>query len=158
MSTPNNDLNQLIDATRQDAQAQQAKAQAALDQPARVTRGKQIMAAMLMAALGTVLFHQYPRFSEPYTWPDPATSTSAAEADLVEVVSAIELYRITQGQYPAVLSQIHLPEGLAARVSSTPPQYRPAENAYTLEWTLPHWRASYDSQTEKVSVEPVGKH
>ncbi|MBK9345789.1 MAG: hypothetical protein IPN06_04800 [Burkholderiales bacterium] len=82
MSTPNNDLNQLIDATRQDAQAQQAKAQAALDQPARVTRGKQIMAAMLMAALGAVLFHQYPRFSEPYTWPDPATSTSAAEADL----------------------------------------------------------------------------
>lgn len=133
MSAPNNDLNQLIDSTRQDAQAQAAEAQALQDQPALAPRGKQMATAALLAAFAAVLFHQYPRFTEPYIWPDPATSSAAAEADLIEVVSGIEAYRISQGQYPAVLSQVALPEGLAARVSSTLLQYRPGEKSFTLD-------------------------
>lgn len=158
MSAPNNDLNQLIDSTRQDAQAQQARAQALSEQRAAPPRGKQIFALVLVAICAAVLFQQYPRFSEPYTWPDPATNSAAAEAELVELVGWIEAYRLSQGQYPAVLSQMNLPETLATLVASTSPQYRPAEKSYTLDWTLPHWRATYDSQTEKVSVEPVDKH
>lgn len=157
MNAPNNDLKQLIESNRQDAQAQQVSVQAQMEQRATAPRGKQIFACAIVAVCAVVLFRQYPRFSEPYTWPDPATNASAAEADMVEVVSAIALYRVSQGQYPAVLSQVALPERLAARVANSLLQYKPNETAYTLDWTQPHWRVSYDSQTDKISVAPVEK-
>jgi hypothetical protein len=157
MSDTNNKLDQLIESTRQDALTQQARSDAQVNQHVAVPRGKQILAAVLVAMCAVVLVYQYPRFSEPYSWPDAATNPNAAEAPLIELVSLIETYRISQGRYPETLSQIALPEGLATVVASSVPQYRPAETAYTLEVTLPHWRASYDSLTEKVSIEPVGK-
>lgn len=157
MSTPNNDLNQLIDSTRQDAHAQQANLDGHINKAAPMRRGKQVLSLVLVVILAVVLFYQYPRFSQPYAWPDPATDSSAAEGDLIELVSRIEAYRMAQGQYPAVLGQLALPEGLAAVVARSAPQYRALDNAYTLDWPLPHWRASYDSRTEKVSVQPIAK-
>lgn len=153
MSAHDNDLSQLIDSSRQDAQAQAAKAKARLDQPVRPPRGKQVATAVLLAAFAAVLLYQYPRFSEPYTWPDPATSTVATEADLVEVVSAIELYRLSQGKYPELLSQVTLPVELAAQVASTVLIYRPGDKSFTLDWTLPQGKATYDSLSENLSVE-----
>lgn len=157
MSSPDNNLNQLIQSTQQDAQAQQRKLEVLASQPAPQLRGKQIFTALLMAVFAVVLVVQFPRFSEPFTWPDPASTPGAAEADLIEVVSLIEIYRLSQGQYPAVLSQLALPVGLAAQVAEFPPAYRPGETGYTLEWTLPHWRTSFDSQTQKLSVTPKSK-
>ncbi len=115
------------------------------------------MTAVLLAVLAVVLFYQAPRFSQPYTWPDPSTHSGMAEADLIALVSLIETYRVAQGQYPLRLSQLELPQGLADLVASSAPQYRPVDKAYTLDWTLPHWHATYDSRTENVSVEPVAK-
>jgi hypothetical protein len=157
MSDSNNKLDQLIESTRQDALAQQARSDAQVNQHVAVPRGKQILAAVLMAVCAVVLFYQYPRFSEPYPWPDPSTNPSAAEGELITVVGLIEAYRISQGQYPAVLSQIAIPEGLTALMAETVLVYRPVEQAYTLDWTLPHWHATYDSLSEKVVIEPVGK-
>ena len=157
MSESNNKLSQLIESTRQDAQAQLARTQALASRTPPQARGKQIFTLLLVAVFAAVLLYQFPRFSEPYTWPDPANNPALAEADLIEVVGLIEAYRISQGQYPAALSQLALPEGLAAIVASTVPLYRPSEGSYTLEWTLPPWRAAYDSQSGKVSVEPAGK-
>jgi len=42
-------------------------------------------------------------------------------------------------------------------MAESPILYRPAEQAYTLEWTQHHWRARYDSLTDKVTAEPDGK-
>ncbi len=158
MNDSNNNLSDLIESAHQDAQAQQAKADERLNQAASQPRGKQIFTAVLMAVFAVVLFTQYPRFSEPYTWPDPVKSSSAAEGELIAVVGLIEAYRFSQGQYPAVLSQVAMPPGLATLIAESVLVYRPTEQAYTLDWTLPHWRASYDSQTETVSVVPAGKH
>ena len=157
MSEPSNNLNQLIQSTQQDAQAQQRKMEALASQPAPKPRGKQILTAVLMAVFAVVLVVQFPRFSEPFTWPDPANNPSAAEADLVEVISLIEIYRLSQGKYPAVLSQLTLPAGLAGLLAESPLTYRPSETGYTLAWTLPHWQANYDSVSEKISVTPLGK-
>ena len=158
MSDSNNKLNQLIESTRQDAQAQQIRADALANRSTPQPRGKQIFTMVLAAAFAMVLLYQFPRFSEPYMWPDPATNPAAAEADLIELVGLIETYRISQGQYPSAISQIGLPEGLAATIAASALTYRPTDKAYTLAWTLPNWRASYDSQTEKASVEPLDKH
>jgi thiamine kinase-like enzyme len=158
MNDSNNDLSDLIESAHQDAQAQQDRAKERLNHAASQPRGKQIFTAVLMTVFAVVLFTQYPRFSEPYTWPDPATSSSAAEGELITVVGLIEAYRISQGQYPAVLSQVAFPEGLTALMAESVLVYRPAEQSYTLDWTLPHWTASYDSQTAKVSVVAAGKH
>jgi len=158
MSDSNNKLGDLIESTRQDALAQQAKADEYLNRPATQPRGKQVLTAVLMAVFAVLLLIQYPRFSEPYTWPDPATNPGATEGDLIAVVGLIEAYRMSNGQYPAELSQVVMPEGLAALVADSVLLYRPGEQAFTLDWTLPHWHATYDSLSEKVSVEPVGKH
>ena len=157
MSDSNNQLGDLIESARKDVQAQQAKVDEQTHKAQTPPRGKQILAALLLAVLTVVLFYQYPRFSEPYAWPDPATNPSVAEGSLIEVVSLIEAYRISQGKYPEQLSQIAIPQGLAQRIADSPLLYQPAERAYTLEWTLQHWRTRYDSLTEKVSVEPLAK-
>ncbi|TSA12666.1 MAG: hypothetical protein D4R79_07195 [Comamonadaceae bacterium] len=157
MSDSNNKLNQVIEAARQDAQAQQVRADALAKRPTPQPRGKQIFTMLLLAAFAMVLLYQFPRFSEPYTWPDPASNPTAAEADLIAVVGLIEAYRISQGKYPVVLSQVAIPQGLAALISESALRYMPSEQAYTLDWTLPNWHATYDSQTEKLSVQPVGK-
>jgi hypothetical protein len=157
MSDSNHNLGELIDSSRKDVLAQQAKAEVFANQPARPPRSKQVVMVVLMAMLAAVLFTQYPRFSEPYTWPDPATSPAAAEANLIEVIGWIEAYRISQGRYPAVLSQVTLPAGLATAVAESVLVYQTTDTSYTLDWTLPHWRATYDSQTEKFSVEPLAK-
>lgn len=157
MNDANNNLGELIESTRQDAITQQAKTDALNNQAAKAPRGKQIATAVLLAIFVVVLFYQFPRFSEPYIWPDPAANPSAAEGRLVEVVGLIETYRISQGKYPEQLSQIALPRGLSQLIAESPILYRPTEQAYTLEWTQPHWRTRYDSVTEKVSVEPLAK-
>lgn len=158
MNDSNNNLSDLIESARKDAQVQQARTDEQLNKVANQPRGKQIFTAVLMTVFAVVLFTQYPRFSEPYTWPDPATNPSAAEGELITVMGLIEAYRISQGQYPAALSQVAIPQGLAAVMAESVLLYRPAEQAYTLDWTLPHWHATYDSVTEKIIVEPVVKH
>ena len=157
MNDSNNNLGDLIESTRKDAQAQQGRTDAQLNKPTSQPRGKQILTAVLMAVFAVVLFTQYPRFAEPSVWPDPSINPSAAEGKLITVVGLIEAYRISQDQYPTVLSQIAIPEGLTALMAETVLVYRPVEQAYTLDWTLPHWHATYDSLSEKVVIEPVGK-
>jgi hypothetical protein len=157
MSEPHNNLGDLIDSTRQDAQAQQAKLEAEISKSAAPPRGKQMLSAVLLIVCAVVLYYQYPRFSEPYAWPDPASHAYAVDGNLVEVVGLIETYRIAQGKLPEVLSQVAIPEGLAALMAQSPLLYQPRDQAYTLDWTLANWHASYDSQTEKVNVEPVVK-
>jgi len=155
MNDSNNNLGELIESARKDVQAQQAKVDEQIHKAPTPPRGKQIFTALLLVVLTVVLFYQYPRFSEPYAWPDPATNPSAAEGSLIEVVALIETYRISQGRYPEQLSQIAMPQGLASLIADSPLLYRPAEQTYNLDWTLPHWRATYDSLTEKVSMEPL---
>ena len=157
MTEPHNKLGDLIDATRQDAQMQQARLEAEISKSAAPPRGKQILGAVLLIALAAVLFYQYPRFTEPYAWPDAASQSGAAEGNLMAVVGLIETYRIAQGKYPEVLSQVAVPEGLAALMADAPLLYQPSDKAYTLDWTRANWHARYDSQTEAVNVEPVVK-
>ena len=68
-----NHIGELIESNRQDAKAQQAKIDAQLNQGSAPPRTKQILFTILLAVAITVLVYQAPRFSEPLTWPDPAT-------------------------------------------------------------------------------------
>ncbi|MBK6999240.1 MAG: hypothetical protein IPH35_04435 [Rhodoferax sp.] len=79
------------------------------------------------------------------------------EADLEAVVDAIEAYRFSQGHYPSILGQVRFPDSLAQLVNGAQLAYRPDDKGYALEWSLAHWRASYTSETAKISVEPLPK-
>ena len=151
-------LNQLIDEAHEGAGRQQAAMTASVNQRPAQPKAKRILGLLLLAALVAAFFIQYPRIQAPYAWPDAKSSPVAAEADLEAVAGLIEIYRLLQGQYPAVLSQLALPAGLAALVAGSVLVYTPGDAAYTLDWTLPHWHATYDSRTGKTAVEPVGKH
>ena len=157
MSDPKNNLSDLIESSRQEAQAQQAKLDALRDQSAPAPRAKQILTTLLLAAAAVSLFYQAPRFTEPLVWPDPATNPAAAEGDLAEVVGFIEAYRLSQGKYPATLSQVNFSSGLAALISESVLRYQPTEQGYALDWTQANWHATFDSVTQKVVVEPAGK-
>lgn len=157
MNDTNNNLDHLVELSQQAAQAQRSKLEAQLGRSSTVPRGKQVFAAGLAAALVAVLLMQYPRFAEPYVWPDPASNPGAAEADLIAVVGMIETFRIALGQLPTDLGQVPMPQTLAQRTAGAMLVYRPLDQDYTLEWPLPHWRATYDSRSAKISVEPVGK-
>ena len=157
MSEHHNNLGDLIDSARQDVLAQQAKLEAELNKSATKPRGKQILTAVLLAVCAVVLYFQYPRFAEPYAWPDPSNHSSAAEGSLLAVVGMIETYRMAQGKVPEVLSQVALPEGLTTLIAESPIQYQVHDQTYTLDWPLAQWRATYDSQTETVNVVPVDK-
>ena len=111
---------------------------------------------LAVACVG-MLAYQAPRISAPYESPDADSSPAVADADLEAVVSLIEAYRLGQGRYPAVLSDIRLPEGLAEVVAGSTLEYRPGEAGYVLDWTLPHWQATYSSETGKGSVQPRAK-
>jgi hypothetical protein len=151
-------LNQLIDEAHEGASFQQAAGISASQLPKAQPAFKTIVSVLLLAALALALFIQYPRFRAPYIWPDAKSSAVMAEADMEAVASLIEVYRVSQGQYPAVLSQVALPEGLSALVASSLLVYTPADGAYTLDWTLPNWHATYDSKSGKTTVESAGKH
>jgi len=151
-------LNQLIGEAREGAIQQQEATHSRGNQRPMHLPNKSILGLLLLGVLAVVLGIQYPRMQAPYSWPEAKSSSVMVEADLEAVAGLIETYRISQGQYPAVLSQVTLPGGLAALVTSSVLVYRPMETAYTLDWTLPYWHATYDSRTGKTNVEPVGKH
>jgi len=98
MSDNTKDLGGLIEATRREAQAQQALVEERLREAAPRSRGKAMLCSLLGAVLAVVLFYQAPRFSQPYTWPDPAINPDAAEGDLLAVAGLVETYRISQGK------------------------------------------------------------
>lgn len=149
-------LNQLIEEAHQGVVQQQAAAAALTNKRQGQPRTKEFLGLLLFVVFVVVAFIQYPRIYAPYDWPD-ADSSSAAEADLEAVVGVIETYRFSQGQYPATLSQVRFPAGLAQIVEGNTLNYRPNDTGYALEWTRPKWRGTYDSATEKISVEPPAK-
>ena len=157
MSEHNNKLGDLIDSARQDVQAQQAKLEAESGKSATQPRGKKILTAVLLAVCSVLLYFQYPRFAEPYAWPETSNHSSAAEGNLLAVVGMIETYRFARGKVPEVLSQVAFPEGLAALIAESPLLYQAHDQTYKLDWPLAQWRATYDSQTETVNVVPVDK-
>lgn len=156
-SDPKPSLEQLAEGAAQSMQEQQARAAEQAAHQAAPKRGKLVMAIALMVACIGMLAYQAPRISEPYEWPDPDSSPMVADADLEAVVSLIETYRLSQGRYPASLSDIRLPEGLTEVVAGSALEYRPGEAGYALDWTLPHWRATYSSESGQANVQPRAK-
>lgn len=154
---PNPNLHQLIDDAHEAAIEQQTASPSNGERKTTFAPLKTIFGVLLLVAFAVVVFVQYPRMQSPYAWPDPNASSIMAEADLEAVASLIEAYRISQGQYPAVLSQVALPAGLASLVAGSVMVYSPTDTAFTLDWTLPHWHATYDSKTGRAIVEPVTK-
>lgn len=150
-------LNQLIEEAHQGV-VQQHKATAVLaNKRSGQSNVKDVIGYVLLLAFIVVAFVQYPRINSPYAWPDVNSSPSVAEADLEAIVGVIETYRFSQGQYPATLSQVRFPDGLAKMVAGSKLDYSPSEKGYALAWALPNWLASYTSETGKISVEPKGK-
>ena len=159
MSTiePKPSLEQLAEGAAQGISEQQTRADEQSARQAAPKRGKLVLACALAAACVGMLAHQAPRMSAPYEWPDPDRSPTVADADLETVVSLIEAYRLGQGRYPSALGDVRLPEGLAEVVAGSTLEDRPGEAGYVLDWTLPHWKATYSSESGKASVQPRAK-
>ena len=150
-------LNQLIEEAHQGVVQQQEATAAIAGKRSTPSNVKNLLGYLLLAVFLVVVFLQYPRINAPYVWPDANASPIAAEADLEAVVALIETYRRSQGQYPASLGEIQLPDGLAKMVEVSKLDYSPRDQGYALAWTLPNWLATYNSATEKIGVEPGGK-
>jgi hypothetical protein len=159
MSTiePKTSMEQMAEGAAQGIREQQSRAAEQAARQAAPRQGKFVLAVALVVACVGMLAYQMPRISAPYEWPDPDRSPAVADADLETVVSLIETYRVSQGRYPAALSDIRLPEGLAEVVGKSKLEYRLGETGYLLDWTLPHWHATYSSETGKPSVQPRAK-
>jgi hypothetical protein len=156
-SDPKPSLEQLAEGVTQTILEQQTRAAEQSARQAAPKKGNLVLAIVLMVACVGMLAYQAPRIATPYEWPDADSSPMVADADLEAVVSLIETYRLSQGRYPAALSDIRLPQGLSEVVAGSELAYRPAGAGYVLDWTLPHWHATYSSETGQANVQPRAK-
>ena len=154
---PKPSLEQLVVGAALGMREKEAQAAAQAGRQAAPGRGRQVLAGALALACAGLLAVQLPRMAAPYEWPDPDRNPVVADADLETMVGLIEAYRLARGRYPASLADIRLPQGLAEVVAGSKLEYRLAETSYALEWTLPHWRATYSSESGQASVQPRGK-
>lgn len=150
-------LEQLAEGAAKDVREQQARAAAEAARQAAPQRGKRMLAGALAVACVGLLVVQAPRMSAPFAWPDPDRDPVVADADLETVVSLIETHRAARGNLPATLDDVRLPPGLAEVVAKSQLAYKASDSGYALDWTLPHWHATYASDTDKVSVQPRAK-
>jgi hypothetical protein len=159
MSTPDlkPSLEQLAEGAAQGIREQQARADEQIARQTAPKRGKWVLAVALAVACAAMLAYQAPRISSPYEWPDPDRSPIVADADLETVVSLIETHRMRTGRYPSALTEVRLPQALTEVLAKSTLEYKPGENGYVLDWTLPHWHATYSSDTGKASVQPRAK-
>lgn len=148
-------LEQLADSAAQGVREQQSRSAELATRQATPGKGKPALAAALVLACVGLLVYQAPRFSAPYDWPDPDRNPITADADLETVVGLIEVYRAVNGRLPDTLDQVRLPKGLAAVIAGTKLEYLPKDDTYKLDWTLPHWHATFASDTGRASVQPT---
>ena len=113
------------------------------------------MSLILLAVLAVALVHQYPRIAQPYALPDPKADLTVVAAELEVIGELIESDRLSRGSYPASLNDVQLPAGLAEVVAHSSLAYQIKDQAFTLDWKLPHWNAVLDGGTGKVEVTPV---
>jgi hypothetical protein len=118
--------------------------------PSRLKEGMAVV--LLCVAVGTLSL-QFPRFTEPYSRPDPNTNPAVVEADIGTLAGVIEAYRMSRGAYPASLDEVRFPDGLRELVKGTRLSYQSRNSSYTLDWTLPRWHAVYDGDTGLAKVE-----
>lgn len=150
-------LEQLADGAAQGVRDLHSKAAEQAAQQGAPRRGRLVLALSLAVVCAGMLAVQAPRFAAPHEWPDPARSPVVADADLETLVGLIEAYRLDKGRYPTRMAEIQLPPGLAEVVAGSSLAYRPSETSYVLDWTLPHWQATYSSESGQASVLPRGK-
>ncbi|MFZ4479781.1 MAG: hypothetical protein ACOYNZ_07815 [Rhodoferax sp.] len=148
-------LEQVVSQADAQVQEQRRRSQAMLKQRASASRFKEVLTGVLLVvALGSLAV-QFPRFSEPYRWPDPNTNPSVAEADMDAIAAVIESYRISRGAYPASLDEVRFPDRLRDLIEAGNLRYQPRNASFVLDWTLQRWHAVYDGDTGQVKVERV---
>ena len=152
------DLKKLVAHAYQDVAQQQAETAAAGNQHRARSNIRNVLCCTLLLGLAVAVFIQYPRINEPYVWPDAASSAVAAEADLEAVVGAIETFRLSRGQYPSTLGEVHFPGGLAQIMAGSELDYSPNDKGYALTWTLPDWVGRYSSTDGQIIVEPRARN
>lgn len=113
---------------------------------------KGIVTAVLVAALAASLWIQWPRFTEPFEFPDAATFSGIAEADLDTLAGVITAFRVSQGRLPEALDDVNLPDGLRELVSQSRVKYQRDGDRYQLTWKSPQWDVAFDSATGKTTV------
>lgn len=157
MSNPNPppNLNQLIQEAHVGVVKQQEVTASLANQGPKQSKAKPVVGVLALAAFVGVGMVQYPLFSAPLSWPD-TESGSVAEANMEAVVEFVETYRFSQGQYPSALNQIQFPDGLAQLIDANKLEYRAIGSGYALDWSLAKWRVRFDSETNKISSEPLG--
>lgn len=125
--------------------------------PAAPSQLKKIAAAVLVAAFAGALWTQWPRFTEPYAVPDPATFSGIAEADLDTVASLITAFRYSQGRLPNSLEEVNLPDGLRDLIAQSRIKYQLDGDRYRMTWISPQWEVTFDSATGQTAVQKAAR-
>lgn len=152
---PEQDISELVGAANSAVRQQQENSAALAAAVPQQSRIKQILAIALLIAFASVAWVQYPKISEPFGRSDPNESAEVAEADLKAIAMMIQTFRTSQGEYPATLDQVRLPEFLATFVAEQKIVYRKTDAAYVLDWKLPRWHAMLNGETGKVEITPT---
>ncbi len=149
------DLNKLVNeaSTLVGEQQRQAEEKAAAQIKKAQKSRSPVMPLLVMVVFIGIGIVQFPRFSQPYAWPDADKDPAVVEADIETIAAVIEVYRAATGKYPASIEDIKLPGALAEVIKQTQLKYAVSSESYALDWALPHWTVAFDGQVRKAKIE-----
>ena len=107
------------------------------------------MLVLLATSFGTLAF-QWRALREPFAVASVGERAAVVEADLRAIASFVDAYRLSQGRYPDSLTEVRLPEGLAALASEVGVQYARADAAYTLRWAASTQQLVFDGASGQI--------
>ncbi len=119
---------------------------------------KRLVTLVLLALLGVVIFFQFPRFSEPFDWPDAEKDSAVAEAELEVTGSLIEAFKLVQGRLPTSLAELSLPAGPRQKAASAGLTYEQADGSYVLTWITPNFKVVLNGASGRSEVLSATKH
>lgn len=159
VTTTNDPLHQLAQRAETTVAAQEAHSTAMAAQAAAVgqrsSRFQHALLLVLVLIWVASMALQWRALREPFQTAVPGESAAAAEADLRAIAIFVDAFQFSQGRYPDTLSEVRLPDGMAALVRDHGVRYQRTDAGYTLQWMLPAQQLVYDGVTGETRHTPT---